>query len=87
MGATFKNPNTLHGKKVSLERAGKKVNGVLLSRNLKEGESESFNFRWVDENGSTCVCPITDEELQSIKGSLSKPVAEKNEETEEEKTE
>lgn len=72
MGATFKNIDTLHGKVVSFEKDGKKVSGVLLASNLKEGETGSFNFRWTDEKGSTCVRSLTDDELISIKKSMEK---------------
>lgn len=67
MGAVFKNPNTLHGKKVELTRGGKKVSGVLLATSLRENEEENFNFRWINENGATCVSAVSDDEVEILK--------------------
>ena len=66
MGSVFYNPQTLHGKRVKLNRGGESVEGILSAKNLKDEEG-GFNFKWTTKAGSTCISDVTDEELALIK--------------------
>lgn len=74
MAKIIKNKVSLHGKIVTLKRDGKNVEGVLLSKTLKQGEDEKFMFRWKNKNGNACVSDTTDSEILYIKESLNKAV-------------
>ena len=65
-GTVIKGPLTLHGRKVKLVRGGKEVMGVLLSKD-SQGPSDNLAFQWTDGNGSQCVNPVTQEEIEKIK--------------------
>lgn len=62
MGSVFYNKENLHGKIITLKRDGEDVKGVILAKNLRNGDS-GFSFRWINKSGVTCMSVITPEEL------------------------
>ena len=72
MAKIIRNKVSLHGRIVTLKREGKDVEGVLLSKTLKQGEDEKFMFKWRNSDGNPCVSETTDSEIYKIKDSLNK---------------
>ena len=64
-GVVLKTPKTLHGTVVKLTRNGKKVNGILLSKD-KQGPSDNLSFQWKSENGSLNVSEVTKQEVDEL---------------------
>jgi len=78
MGAVIRNEDSLHGKRVKLNRGGKEVNGVMVAKDMRNHAGE-YSFRWADVNGATCINDITEEEIDEIKESM-KPTDESKKE-------
>jgi hypothetical protein len=68
-GIEIKGPKILHGKRAMFTRNEKEVVGILLSKTHQVSSSE-FIFKFKDENGATCVSPVTKEEMKFIEDYL-----------------
>ena len=66
-GAVIRSTPTLHGRAVKLIRGGAEVNGVLMSKNIKQGPTDNLIFKWNDKNGVSCISDVTKTELEKIK--------------------
>ena len=64
-GITLKTPKTLHGTAAKLNRDGKEVVGILLSKD-KQGPSDNLSFQWKDKNGSLNISEVTKQEVEKL---------------------
>ena len=58
---------TLNGKRVTLVRGGKKVNGVIMS-NSGQFSNDELVFKWSEGDGPANISPLTPPELEELMG-------------------
>ena len=58
---------TLNGKRVTLVRGGKKVNGVIMS-NSGQFSNDELVFKCSEGDGPANISPLTGEELEELLG-------------------
>jgi hypothetical protein len=64
-GPVIHAPTTLNGRKVTLNREGVEVRGVIMS-NSGQFSNDELVFKWTSKNGTAAVGPLTGEELEKL---------------------
>ena len=65
VGPKITGPSTLHGKSAKMTINGKEVKGVLMANDPKM-DTKKLVFKFTDDNGSSCVIPVSDEIRENI---------------------
>jgi len=66
VGTVIIAPPSLHGRRVTLTRGGKKVDGIIMSQDSQAG-NDNFVFQWKGEGGKNCISAVNGDELEKLK--------------------